>query len=323
MKLPRRRWLAAALLAMFAPARAQDGFAAAARTAGPRHRGDDARDGRRHRARDAAPGGAGRDRARAASSLRAGVAGGVRLPRSPVADRRGPDDLAAVHRRADDGPGRARARHARARGRDRIGLPGGGAGGVRRARVLDRDRGVAGSQARARCWPTSAIATSTCASATAMPDGPTPRRSTRSSSPPRPSRCRDRWWTSWKPGGRMVIPVGATRRHAGPARHHQGRRRQGGHAPRAAGALRAADASLAGACTSGTGGRARPTAAVRRPPYFRNSGEMRLGRNRMICGNMIVSARTPSIGISMMITSFSTYISRTLAIAQEIIRHNP
>jgi len=34
---------------------------------------------------------------------------------------------------------------------------------------------------------------------------------------------------------------------------------------------------------------------------------------------MIVSASTPSIGISMIITSISTYISRTLAIAHEII----
>ena len=57
--------------------------------------------------------------------------------------------------------------------------------------------------------------------------------------------------------------------------------------------------------------------------HFRNSGEISLGRNRMISGKTIVKASTPSIGMSMIITSFITYISRTLAMAQEIIRHRP
>ena len=53
-----------------------------------------------------------------------------------------------------------------------------------------------------------------------------------------------------------------------------------------------------------------PVAKVQRGslilPYLRNSGEMRPGMNRMRLGNMIVSASTPSIGSSMIITSFST-----------------
>ena len=57
--------------------------------------------------------------------------------------------------------------------------------------------------------------------------------------------------------------------------------------------------------------------------HFRNSGEMSRGRNRMISGKKMVAARTPSIGISMIMTSFITYISLTLAIAHEIIRHRP
>ena len=57
--------------------------------------------------------------------------------------------------------------------------------------------------------------------------------------------------------------------------------------------------------------------------YLRYSGEMSFGRNRMRSGQMIVRDSTPSIGISMMMTSFSTYIRRTLAIAHEIIRHSP
>ena len=65
------------------------------------------------------------------------------------------------------------------------------------------------------------------------------------------------------------------------------------------------------------------TRASLSPDYFRNSGEIRRGSARMISGKTIVSASTPSIGISMIITSFSTARRRTLAIAHEIIRHRP
>ena len=51
------------------------------------------------------------------------------------------------------------------------------------------DRSASGP---APCWPSWATATSTCASATAIRDGPTPRPSTRSSSPPRPTTSRSR-----------------------------------------------------------------------------------------------------------------------------------
>jgi hypothetical protein len=40
--------------------------------------------------------------------------------------------------------------------------------------------------------------------------------------------------------------------------------------------------------------------------YLRNSGEMSFGRNRIRSGQMIVRESTPSIGSSMIITSFST-----------------
>ncbi len=64
------------------------------------------------------PSGARRARARcdaqgAAPRVRAGRAEARRLPQPAAADRRGPDDLAALHRRADDGPAGARARRTR------------------------------------------------------------------------------------------------------------------------------------------------------------------------------------------------------------------
>jgi hypothetical protein len=66
-----------------------------------------------------------------------------------------------------------------------------------------------------------------------------------------------------------------------------------------------------------------PGGEAKAASYLRNSGEIRLGMNTVTCGNRMVSASTPSIGISMIITSLSTKVSFTLAIAQEINRHNP
>ena len=57
--------------------------------------------------------------------------------------------------------------------------------------------------------------------------------------------------------------------------------------------------------------------------YFRNSGEIRLGRNSTTAGHTITRISTPNIGISMINTSFNVSTMRMPAIEQAIIRHNP
>ena len=62
---------------------------------------------------------------------------------------------------------------------------------------------------------------------------------------------------------------------------------------------------------------------VERQLHHSVPGGNSFGRNSGICGQMMTSASTTSIGISMIITSFSASTMRILATAQEIIRHRP
>jgi hypothetical protein len=73
----------------------------------------------------------------------------------------------------------------------------------------------------------------------------------------------------------------------------------------------------------GTPACAKSTGRPRRPDYFRNSGEIRLGRKSTTCGQTTTSTSTPIIGISMIMVSFSASASRISAILQQIIRHRP
>ena len=152
-----------------------------------------ARDLRRARAR--------RDGARAAGGVRAGRARAARLRRRSAPDRRGPDDLAAVHRRDDVRAPRARRRRDGPRRRDRLRVRGRGARRARGKRALDRAdpraRGARQAGARADGPPRRRGARSETA-ATARP---TARRSTRSRLPPRPTASRRRCTSSSLPVG--------------------------------------------------------------------------------------------------------------------------
>ncbi len=68
-----------------------------------------------------------------------------------------------------------------------------------------------------------------------------------------------------------------------------------------------------------------PGRAESPPPlsYLRNSGEISRGSNSATSGQMMTSASTRSIGISMIIVSFSASITRIPATWQAIIRHSP
>ena len=130
-------------------------------------------------------------RAGAARGLRRARLRGIRLRGQPAADRRRPDDLAALHRRADDRGGRGEARRPRARDRRRLGLC------RRRAEprsptASTRSSAIASlaEAARRALRARSATTTSSCASATAPWAGPRRRRSTPSWSPPADRRCR-------------------------------------------------------------------------------------------------------------------------------------
>ena len=179
---------------------------------------------------------------RPTASLRPARTGRRRLCDRPLPIGHGPDDLAAVHRRADDRSARPDAGRARARSRHGLGLPGGGAAECVAKVYTIEIVAPLGEKARDAARRRSAIATSTCASATATRAGPRRRRSTRSSSPRRPTTSRSRSSISWRRGGRMVIPVGSALRRAGVARDHQGCRRPHGHAQDDGGPLRAAHA---------------------------------------------------------------------------------
>ena len=89
-------------------------------------------------------------RQRAARGLRPGRPCRIRLRRQPAADRRGPDDLAALHRRADGGGGADRARRARARGRRRLRLRRGDPCRARAGGRHDRAACIARRRARGR-----------------------------------------------------------------------------------------------------------------------------------------------------------------------------
>ena len=84
----------------------------------------------------------------AARGVRARGHAGVRLRGYAAADRGGPDDLAALHRRADDRGGRASARRPRARDRRRLGLCRGGAGARSPASVFTIERHRRAGRAR-------------------------------------------------------------------------------------------------------------------------------------------------------------------------------
>ena len=71
-----------------------------------------------------------------------------RLREPPLADRARPDDLAAVHRRIDDGASRSEGAARRAGGGNGLGLPGGGAREARGLGQDDRDRTAARQQRR-------------------------------------------------------------------------------------------------------------------------------------------------------------------------------
>ncbi len=103
-------------------------------------------------------------------------------------------------------------------------------------------------------------------------------------------------------GGRPRADVRRRRRHGDAARV---RRR---HARRAAARGRPPGGRAGFGLARGDGApAARAAAAARRGAgYFRNSGETIRGRNRMRSGHMMESASTPSIGMSMIITSLIT-----------------
>ena len=129
---------------------------------------------------------AGRPAQGGAPPVRAAGAGPPRLRRPPASDRRGPDDLAALHRGRHDRGHRPARRREGARDRDRVGLPGGGPRGDGGHRLHDRDRAQPGRRGARDGWRGSGTAPSTRARATDGRDGPSRRRSTRSWSPPPP-----------------------------------------------------------------------------------------------------------------------------------------
>ena len=71
------------------------------------------------------------------------------------------------------------------------------------------------------------------------------------------------------------------------------------------------------------GSRARSLRRGARSVHFRNSGETRLGRKSATCGQTIRSARTASMGISMISVSLSASVMRMPATAQAIMRQRP
>ena len=139
---------------------------------------------------------------------------------SAAADRRGPDDLAALHRRADDRGGRDRARRPRARGRR----------GLRLRRGGPEPRIAAGSSRSSamRRWPTRRSAAARRARLSQRRDAQRRRHarlaratrpSTRSSSRPAGRTCREALQDQLAIGGRLVIPVGGETRQRCCKRH--------------------------------------------------------------------------------------------------------
>ncbi len=63
--------------------------------------------------------------------------------------------------------------------------------------------------------------------------------------------------------------------------------------------------------------------APRLSDQFKNSGEIRLGRNSETFGHMMIKASTTSIGISMIIVSLIAERMLMPATEQAIIRHSP
>ncbi len=124
-----------------------------------------------------------------------------RLLRHGAADRQRPNHLAAVRRGLHDRTARAAADRQGAGDRHRQRLPGGRAQPAGQRRLHDRDRQAAGRARRAHAQAARTTTTSTPRSATAIRAGPSTRRSTRSSSPARPRKCRSRWSTSCAKGG--------------------------------------------------------------------------------------------------------------------------
>ena len=158
--------------------------------------------GHRRRAR------ARRDGARSAGALRPRAVPRPGLRRRGAPDRRGPDDLAAVHGRADLRDARTARRRAGARRRHRLRLPGRRARRARRRGAHDRAASRRSPSARARRSPPPATSGSSSTSATGRSAPRSTRRSARSPSPrPRPS-CRRRSTSSSSRGGRLVVPVG-------------------------------------------------------------------------------------------------------------------
>ena len=104
---------------------------------------------------------------------------------------------------------RSRAVRARAGGRYRIRLPGGGPRPVR-VRASTRSKSCGRwARGRAACWPSWVIATSTCASATATRDGPTPAPFDAIVVTAAPDHVPQPLVDQLAPNGKMVIPVGS------------------------------------------------------------------------------------------------------------------
>ena len=118
------------------------------------------------------------------------------------------DDLAAVHRGLHDRAARSAADRQGAGDRHRQRLPGGRAQPAGQGGLHDRNRRAAGRAGRADAQAAGVRQRRTPKSATATRAGPSTRRSTRSSSPARPRRCRSRWSSSLREGGGWSIPLG-------------------------------------------------------------------------------------------------------------------
>ena len=157
---------------------------------------------------------------RAARGLPARRPARVRLRGLAAADRGRADDLAALHRRADDRGAAAARRRDGARDRHRLGLRGGGA---RRRSPARSTRSSATAQLADKAAATlarRASTTCTCCTATARSAGPSTRPYdaivVAAGGPSVPEALKQQL----KIGGRLVIPVGEDPRAAGTRARH-------------------------------------------------------------------------------------------------------
>ena len=136
------------------------------------------------------------------------------------ADRRGPDDLPAVHGRPHLRGARAARGRARARRRYRLRLPGRGARGARGRGAHDRaSAGLA--EPRRAALAAAGYERVTCTSATARSACPGRRRSPRSPSRRGAGGACAPLYEQLEPGGRLVVPVGGRERPGAAARRAQ------------------------------------------------------------------------------------------------------